>query len=403
MDQTFLSRLPSLGVGRTDDQSQAVTPLELFYDLVYIFAVGQLSHHLLTHLDWSGAAETGILLVGVFGVWAFTSWAGSLLDTSRLPVRAFVIGTLFLGLIMNTSLGEAFGDRGWLFVGVYLACQVSRSLFVIFAGVVEIMQDHFFRMLGWTVITSPFWISGAIVEGPARLLLWGIAALVDVAAIVLSHPGIRRRTKTTNYEFAGEHFFERCKLFFLIALGETVLTSAMVFTEEPLTPLSLFALLVAITGTTAIWWSYFVRSEEEALDVLEETNDEAKMGQRAIYTIAVMLAGLVLVAVGDDLSIAHPDGEPSIAASIVLFGGPALYVLAQAVFQKKTKGRAVSSRPVSLFAFVAGGVVSLWLPTLLAATLATAIMVAVAAHDSVIEAREKSARKEGRDAGGESH
>lgn len=392
MDQSVISRLPTMGVGRTDDQSQAVTPLELFYDLVYIFAVGQLSHHLLTNLDWKGAAETGILLVGVFAVWAFTSWAGSLLDTSRLPVRAFVIGTLFLGLLMNTTIGEAFGDRGGLFVGIYLACQVSRSIFVVFAGVDSIMQDHFFRMLGWTVITAPFWIIGALVEGQPRLILWGIAALVDVIATLLSHPGLRRRTETRNYEFAGEYLLERCRLFFLIALGETVLTSAGVFTQEPLTPIRLVALLVAITGTAAIWWSYFVRSEEEALDVLEETDDEAKIGRNAIYAIAVMLAGLVLAAVGDELSIAHPDGEPSLAASITLFGGPALYVLAQAVFQKRTKGRAVSSRPIALVAFAAGGVASLWLPTLLAASLATAIMIGVAAHDSVIEAREKAAR-----------
>ncbi|CAN5302976.1 low temperature requirement protein A [soil metagenome] len=392
MAQSVISRLPTMGVGRTDDQSQAVSPLELFYDLVYIFAVGQLSHHLLTNLNWRGAAETAILLVGIFAVWAFTSWAGSLLDTSRLPVRAFVIGTLFLGLLMNTTIGEAFGDRGGLFVAVYLACQVSRSIFVVFAGVDSIMQDHFFRMLGWTVITAPFWIIGALVDGPPRLILWGVAALVDVIATLLSHPGIRRRTETRNYEFAGEYLLERCRLFFLIALGETVLTSAGVFTQEPLTPLRLVALLVAITGTAAIWWSYFVRSEEEALDALEETDDEAKIGRNAIYAIAVMLAGLVLAAVGDELSIAHPDGEPSLAASITLFGGPALYVLAQAVFQKRTKGRAISSRPIALVAFAAGGVASLWLPTLLAASLATAIMIGVAAHDSVIEAREKAAR-----------
>jgi len=391
-----------MGVGRTDDQSQAVTPLELFYDLVYIFAVGQLSHHLLTHLSWKGAAETGILLVGVFGVWAFTSWACSLLDTSRLPVRAFVIGTLFLGMIMNTSLEDAFADRGWLFVAVYLACQVSRSVFVVFAGVDGIMQSHFFRMLGWTILTAPLWIAGAVVDGPPRVALWGIAALVDVVATVLSHPGIRRRTETVNHEFAGEYLLERCRLFFLIALGETVITSATVFTQTSLDPLSLLALLVAITGTTAIWWSYFVRSEDEALDVLDETNDEARVGRRAIYAIAVMLAGLVLVAVGDELSIAHPDGKPSIAASIMLFGGPALYVLAQAVFQKRTKGRAVASRPIALVAFVVGGVVSLWLPTLIAATLATAIMVGVAVHDSLIETREKAARRLHGD-GAESH
>ncbi|MHC5794815.1 low temperature requirement protein A [Lacisediminihabitans sp. FW035] len=398
MGQTLISRLPSLRVGRTPDQSQSVTPLELFYDLVYIFAVGQLSHHLLTHLDWKGAAETGILLVGVFAVWAFTSWACSLLDTSRLPVRAFVIVTLFLGMILNTSLDDAFGDRGWLFVTIYLACQVSRSIFIVFAGVDGIMQDHFFRMLGWAVVSSPLWIIGAVVDGPSRLLLWGIAAVIDVVATLLSHPGIRRRTETRNYEFAGEYLLERCRLFFLIALGETVITSATVFTQTSLDGLTLLALLVAITGTTAIWWSYFVRSEEEALDVLEETDDEAQIGRKAIYAIAVMLAGLVLVAVGDELSISHPDGKPSVAASIMLFGGPALYVLAQAVFQKRTKGRAVASRPIALIAFVIGGVVSLLLPTLAAATLATVIMVGVAVHDSLIEAREKSDRTARRDA-----
>src|SRR4051794_5094849 len=94
------------------EEQYAVTPLELFFDLVFVFAVSQLSHHLLAHLTWRGAAETLILLIAVFGVWAYTSFEATLLQVSRSQTQRMLLAVMLVGLFMNAAIARAFGEGG---------------------------------------------------------------------------------------------------------------------------------------------------------------------------------------------------------------------------------------------------------------------------------------------------
>ncbi|WP_317763013.1 low temperature requirement protein A [Rhodococcus opacus] len=93
-----------------------VSPLELFFDLVFVLAIGQLTHHLVDHLTWGGAAETLVALVAVCGVWVFTTFEVTLLDIERTGTRVVMITVMGLGLFMNAGIGHAFDDSPWLFV-----------------------------------------------------------------------------------------------------------------------------------------------------------------------------------------------------------------------------------------------------------------------------------------------
>src|ERR687896_2286973 len=114
-----------------DGGEQRVTPLELFFDLVYVFAITQLSHRLLDHLTVRGALETLMLLLVVWGAWVYTSWFTNWFHPNRLAVRLVLVAVMLASLVMSVALPDAFGDRGLMFASAYVAIQVGRTGFVL--------------------------------------------------------------------------------------------------------------------------------------------------------------------------------------------------------------------------------------------------------------------------------
>src|SRR6478609_3847688 len=161
-----------IAVSRAPGAERVVTPLELFFDLVYVFAVGQLSHHLLEHVDLRTGAETVILTLAVVYAWYMTAWGANWLEPDRLPVRLMLVGLMFASLLMSAGIGHAFGDRAWLFVTGYLALQVGRCSFLIVALRGTPLGAHFVNDLVWELLAGAFWVAGAAAHGNARLALW---------------------------------------------------------------------------------------------------------------------------------------------------------------------------------------------------------------------------------------
>src|SRR5215510_14525825 len=141
------SRSPSVLRGKPENGHHRVT----FFDLVFVFAVTQLSHALINHLSLVGAIETALLLMAVWWVWIYTSWFTNWLDPDTTPVRLMLFALMFAGLILSTSLPQAFGARGWAFAGAYVAMQLGRSLFTLwaFAGSSVTNVRNFQRISTW--------------------------------------------------------------------------------------------------------------------------------------------------------------------------------------------------------------------------------------------------------------
>lgn len=212
-----------------------MTPLELFFDLVYVFAIGQLSHHLLEHVDLRTGAETVIMTLAVVYAWYMTAWGANWLEPNRLAVRLLLVGLMFASLLMSVAIADAFDGRAWLFVGGYLLLQVGRLSFLIMALRGRALGEHFANDLVWELVTGALWVAGAIADGDARLVLWGIAIVATHVGAWTLHwlPGRGQRVDLAHTEIAAEHLIERFRLFFIIALGETVLTTGTAFTDEP--------------------------------------------------------------------------------------------------------------------------------------------------------------------------
>ena len=142
-------------VSREPGAERVVTPLELFFDLVYVFAIGELSHHLLEHVDLRTGAETVVLALAVVYAWYMVAWGANWLEPDRAPVRALLVGLMFASLLMSVAIGDAFGDRAWLFVTGYLILQVGRAAFLILALRGRPLGDHFVNDLVWEAGAGP--------------------------------------------------------------------------------------------------------------------------------------------------------------------------------------------------------------------------------------------------------
>ena len=152
------------------EQEYEVTPLELFFDLVFVFAVSQLSHHLLTHLSWRGAAETLVMLLAIFAVWFSTSWSATMIRADQSRTRWMILTVMLLGLFMNASVTRAFTISGWAFVIPLLLIQLGRAVWTLVNSTDALFRDHYFRVLLWLIATTPLWIAGAAVSPEARVL-----------------------------------------------------------------------------------------------------------------------------------------------------------------------------------------------------------------------------------------
>ena len=160
-----------------------VSSVELFFDLVYVFAVTQLSHRLLEHLSPIGALQTLLLWFAVWLGWQYTCWVTNWFDPEKLQIRLLLFALMLVALPMSASIPEAFGERGLLFAGCYVGLQVGRSVFVLLClGRGNALTPNFLRILGWTLISGVFWIAGALQEDATlRLALWAIAVLANTS------------------------------------------------------------------------------------------------------------------------------------------------------------------------------------------------------------------------------
>ena len=374
-----------IAVSRAPDAERVVTPLELFFDLVYVFAIGQLSDHLLEHVDLRTGAETLILALAVFYGWYMTAWGANWLDPDRLPVRALLVGLMFASLLMSVAIPDAFGGRGWLFVTGYLLLQVGRSVFLIVALRGRALGEHFVNVLVWELLAGVLWVAGAIADADARLVLWGLAVVVTYSGAWAVHwlPGRGQRVGVGETEIAGGHLIERFRLFFLILLGETVLTAGTAFTDEPFELARLLALAIGFSGTVALWWCYFQRAEPIGVEVAETAEDAGAVGVLGTWTLTLIVLAVIGIAVAEALAIAHPADEVTLGFAILAFGGPALFLLAQLVFHRAAVGRVPRSRPLALAALALLAVATGPLTLIAGVAAASAVLVAVASADTV--------------------
>ena len=326
------------GLLRSRNSHARVTFVELFFDLVFVFAVTQLSHMLAEHLTLAGALQTLFLLLSVWWVWMYTCWFTNWIDPDKPSVRILMFLLMLAGLLMSAAIPNAFGHEGLLFAIAYAFIQVVRSVFMVFAtrGHDPVNHRNFQRITAWLAVSAVFWIAGGLASGGERMGAWIFALSLEIGGPFVGYfvPGIGR-SNTTDWKVDGAHMAERCALFVMIALGESILVTGATAASLPATTAAVCAFLVAFFGSVAMWWIYFNIGAERGSREITGSADPGRYA-RAVYTYfhIPIIAGIVVGAVGDELMIAHPAGHLELPAAIALLGGPALYLLGNVFFKR---------------------------------------------------------------------
>lgn len=364
------------------EETPRVTTMELFFDLVYVFSIIQLSHFLLAHTSWLGALQAVTLFAAVWWAWNYTAWAANWLNPDHPSGRGLMIVLMGCALAMAIAMPKAFDERAGLFAGAYVAMALIRAAYmaIVFRG--QVMGRNYAQLGAWSALSGLFWIAGAVFA-EARLVLWIIAVVIDYAAPYLGFwlPG-KGATPMESWPLRGLHLFERNQLIFIIALGESILLLGGLLVDHPLHLDTMLAATIGFGLIVTLWWVYFVDLSEPAEERFRHERDHTRLARAGLaHSHGIAVCGAIVTAVAIELIVAHPHDPIHAPTAIIAFAGPAIFLLGCAMFLQVMAARlrrayliAVAALAVWAFIVVALHLNGLWLGAgLLGIMLAVAV------------------------------
>jgi len=369
------------------NQHSRVTNAELLFDLVFVFAVTQVSHFLLSRFTAMGAVETALLFLAVWWVWVFTAWITNWLNPELTPVRILLFLLMLAGLVLSTSIPRAFEARGLWFAAAYAAMQVGRTGFFVLATPPsrQAVRRSGIRILAWLSASAVFWILGGFAEGERRLSLWGLALAIEYASPLARFwiPGYGAST-IEDWYVEGGHMAERCAGFILIALGESIVVTGAMFADLSWTATTVLAFVSAFAASIAMWWIYFHKGAEAGSEKISKSAESGRLA-RSAYTYLHMpiVAGIILSAVADDLVLAHPAGHSDLKTVACAIGGPLLFLVGTILFKHNVRGFLQLSHGVGIVVFGVLAYFASGLSPLTLSLLTTLVLIVVAVWESL--------------------
>jgi low temperature requirement protein LtrA len=369
------------------NQHSRVTYAELFFDLVFAFAVTQISHTLLAEFTPLGALQTTLLFLAVWWLWVYTAWVTNWLNPELTPVRIMLFALMLGGLVLSTSIPKAFESRGLWFALAYSAMQIGRTSFLVASTppAQAMARLNAWRILAWLVASSILWIAGGFTEGHWRLLLWAVALGIEYVS-----PAARfwipkyGASSPAHWVVEGGHMAERSAGFIIIALGESIVVTGATFADLKWTSDHVLAFVSALVGSIAMWWIYFHKGAEAGSEQISKSSEAGRVARLAYtYLHMPIVAGIIVSAVADDLVLTHPKGHSDLRTSLCAIGGPLLFLVGTILFKHTFRGFLQLSHGVGI---VALGVLYWFagqLSPLTLSALTSAIMVMVAVWESI--------------------
>jgi len=340
----------------------AVSNLELFFDLVYVFAITQISQFMRTHLDVAGLAEAVLLFLAVWWAWIYTSWATNWANPETVPVRVMLVFVMLASLVLAAVLPRAFdGDHHALvFALTYGALQFGRNLFMVWAmaGDNPSGSRNMARIAMWFVFSAPFWLAGALVATRGgQFALWSVALAIEYAGpfAFFRVPGLGRST-AQDWDISGSHMAERASLFVLIALGEGIVVTGAAFAEAVPDMERTLAFLAAFASSVLMWWIYFDIGAERGARYIARSDDVGRIARNAYtYLHMPIVGGVIAAAVADALLMARPDAVAGPALIAACGGGLGGFLISLALFKRMSSplGNPPLSHGVGLLLLIA--------------------------------------------------
>jgi low temperature requirement protein LtrA len=335
-----------MAVARSEER---VTNLELFFDLVFVFAITQVTALMSHEPTWAGLGKGVLMLSALWLAWASFAWLTNTIDPEEGGVRLAIFATMAALLIASLAVPEAFHDDAVIFGVAYFVVRAMHIALYALAA----RSDPTLR----TVVTHlwPAMLGGAalivvagLVHGTARYVLWTLAVTIQIVGPFVGgvagwrlHPG---------------HFAERHGAFIIIALGESIVAAGVGVSGQELDAALVTAALLTISVAAALWWAYFdvVALVAERKLRAAEGDVRARMARDSYTFIHLpMVLGIVLFALGTKKTLAHLHEPLDVVPAVALLGGLALYLFALSALKRRNIGTFNYQRLVAAAALVA--------------------------------------------------
>jgi low temperature requirement protein LtrA len=363
----------------TQTERGRVTPLELFFDLVFVFAITQVTAFLSHEPTWGGLLHGTFLLGALWWAWSAYAWLTNLLDPEEGAVRLLVFAAAGAMLIVSLATPRAFGADAVTFAVAYL---VVRLLHLVLFGIASRGDRDLFRAVARTLpgsLLSPILLLAAgLLDGTGQLALWGAAvAILYIAPLIGRMRGFR---------VFPEHFVERYGLIIIIALGESIVAIGVGAKGTHLDAGVIAAALLGLTIAACVWWSYFDWLVYVGYATLLEAtgNDRVLLARDGYaYLHLPMLGGIVLFAFGLKTTIGQVGNPLAILPAVGLCGGIALYLAAHVALRLRVHGGWGRGRPIASLVLLALIPVVTQLPSLAALAMVAVVCVALIAYEAL--------------------
>jgi low temperature requirement protein LtrA len=356
-----------------------VTPLELFFDLVFVFAITQVTRLLAQDPTWGGVFRGMLVLAALWWAWSVYAWLTSAMDVDEGGVRLVMLASMGAMFGVALAVPGAFGDDAVLFGLAYLLVRLFHL--VLSATVVRDDPDRRGALLRFapTAILGPsLLVIAGFLEGRERIAIWLVALAIDYLGPVVI--GVGR-----GWRVAPEHFAERHALIILIALGESIIAIGVGAGFE----LGLEVIVAAALGivvVSALWWLYFDVAAIFARRRLMQAQG-LELHRLALHAYSYlhlpMVAGIVLFALGLKTTVGHAGEALDTVPAVALCGGAALYLLAHIAFLFRTTGRVFRRRTVGAAGLLALVPAAVAIPALAALALVSAVCSLVVTYEVI--------------------
>jgi low temperature requirement protein LtrA len=362
-----------------DLPERRVTPLELFFDLVFVFALTQVTGFLADHLTWIGMLQGATLLVVLWWAWGGYSWLTNAVPAEEvIPARVVILTAMAAMLVASLAVPDAFGEYGVLFGLAYFVVRLLHVvLFVLATGDTPETQQAFLRLTPGFLLAPALLIPAGFVDGFAQGTLWAIALAIDL--------GVSLVRGVSGFRVHPEHFVERYGLIMIIALGESIVAIGVGASGLELGAGVVVAAVLGVALAAALWWAYF----DLFVLVAERRLSAAKGAERARlardsypYLHLPMVAGIILVALGIKTTLAHVGDPLGTIPAVALCGGVALYLLGHNAFRLRDVGSVSVPRFVVTILCCALIPVAVSVPSLVTLATLAGLLCALAAFET---------------------
>lgn len=354
-----------------------VTPLELFFDLVFVFALTQVTAVMSDDPTWAGIGRGLLVLAALWWAWGAYAWLTNEIDPQEGSARLAMLGSMAAMFVAALAVPGVFGDDGVLFGIAYF---VVRALhIVLFAEATPHLdvRQAAFRLARTAVPAPALLVVAGFLDGGAQIALWIVALAIDYSGPYVF--GVR------GFSVSAQHFAERYGLIVIIALGESIVAIGIGAAGIELEARVVLAALLGIALVSSLWWAYFDIVASGARRTLIEArgHDRARLARDCFsYLHLPMFAGIVLVALGAKKVLGHLEEPLETVPAVALCAGVALYLLAHDAIRFRNVRTVNHRRVLAALASVALIPAATRVDGLLALALVAAIPAVLIAYET---------------------